>query len=221
IMTNKKNIKNKDIKRDLNLNNQQIKMESEAGEEIEVGFKTVIALLLFLLIFLIPLFTETLSGVKYDNQITYNTVNENNYETILKNNRYFLDLDFDDDQYASAIKKSNIDFINLSLESKRIQLNEEECLYTDKICKNKIESDKLVLITKIQKWSDDRVNLGVVWLSKNKAKEEELERNTPVIIKALTFSSSKYNRVRSAVGNNHIIVGPIDFWINIFKKITS
>ncbi|HIF0605883.1 hypothetical protein [Escherichia coli] len=216
---NKKNIKNKDIKRDLNINVQQ-KMESGAGEEIEVGRKTVIAFLLFILVFLIPIFTETLSGVKYDNQINYNVVNENNYENILKNNRYFLDLDFDDEQYASAIKKSNIDFISLSLESKRIQLNDEECLYTDEVCKNKIKSDKLGLITKIQKWSDDRVNLGVVWLSKNKAKEEELERNTPVIIKALTFSASKYNRVRSAVGNNHIIVGPIDFWINIFKKIS-
>lgn len=216
---NKKNIKNKDIKRDLNINVQQ-KMESGAGEEIEVGRKTVIAFLLFILVFLIPIFTETLSGVKYDNQINYNVVNENNYENILKNNRYFLDLDFDDEQYASAIKKSNIDFISLSLESKRIQLNDEECLYTDEVCKNKIKSDKLGLITKIQKWSDDRVNLGVVWLSKNKAKEEESERNTPVIIKALTFSASKYNRVRSAVGNNHIIVGPIDFWINIFKKIS-
>ncbi|HHT2740687.1 TPA: hypothetical protein ACTYF4_004528 [Enterobacter hormaechei] len=211
----KKNFKDKDI------NNQQRKMESVVKQEKEVGRKTVIALLLFLLVFLIPIFTETLSGVKYDNQISYNVVNENNYEKLLKNNRYFLDLDFDDDQYASAIKKSNIDFISLSLESKRIQLNDEECLYTDEICKNKIKSDKLGLITKIQKWSDDRVNLGVVWLSKNKAKEEELERNTPAIIKALTFSSSKYNRVRSAVGNNHIIVGPIDFWINIFKKITS
>ncbi|HCD5005649.1 TPA: hypothetical protein NBS74_004702 [Klebsiella pneumoniae] len=216
---NKKNIKNKDIKRDLKIKVQQSKMESEAGEEIEVGRKTVIAFLLFILVFLIPLFTETLSGVKYDNQINYNVVNENNYENILKNNRYFLDLDFDDEQYASAIKKSNIDFINLSLESKRIQLNDEECLYTDEICKNKIKSDKLALITKIQKWSDDRVNLGVVWLSKNKAKQEELERNTPAFIKALTFSDSKYNRVRSAVGNNHIIVGPIGFWINIFKKI--
>ncbi|MFX9412628.1 hypothetical protein ABTO27_19900, partial [Acinetobacter baumannii] len=77
------------------------------------------------------------------------------------NNRYFLDLDFDDEQYASAIKNSNIDFISLSLESKRIQLNDEECLYTDELCKNKIKSDKLGLITKIQKWSDDRVNLGV------------------------------------------------------------
>lgn len=216
---NKKNIKNKGIKRDLNLNNQQRKMESVVKQEKEVGRKTVIAFLLFLLVFLIPIFTETLSGVKYDNQISYNVVNENNYEKLLKNNRYFLDLDFDDEQYASAIKKSNIDFISLSLESKRIQLNDEECLYTDEICKNKIKSDKLGLITKIQKWSDDRVNLGVVWLSKNKAKEEELERNTPAIIKALTFSDSKYNRVRSAVGNNHIIVGPIDFWINIFKKI--
>ncbi|HIB8515908.1 TPA: hypothetical protein ACWX4I_005201 [Klebsiella pneumoniae] len=215
---NKKNIKNKGIKKDLNINVQQ-KIESEAGEEIEVGRKTVIAFLLFLLIFLIPLFTETLSERKYDNQITYDVVNENNYENILKNNRYFLDLDFDDEQYASAIKKSNIDFISLSLENKRIQLNDEECLYTDEICKNKIKSDKLGLITKIQKWSDDRVNLGVVWLSKNKAKEEELERNTPVIIKALTFSDSKYNRVRSAVGNNRIMVSPIDFWINIFKKI--
>ncbi len=215
---NKKNIKNKGIKKDLNINIQQ-KIESEAGEEIEVGRKTVIAFLLFLLIFLIPLFTETLSERKYDNQITYDVVNENNYENILKNNRYFLDLDFDDEQYASAIKKSNIDFISLSLENKRIQLNDEECLYTDEICKNKIKSDKLDLITKIQKWSDDRVNLGVVWLSKNKAKEEELERNTPVIIKALTFSDSKYNRVRSAVGNNRIMVSPIDFWINIFKKI--
>ena len=219
---NKKNIKNKGIKKDLNINGQQSKMESEAGEDIEVGRKIVIAFiafLLFLIIFLIPLFTETLSERKYDNQITYDVVNENNYENILKNNRYFLDLDFDDEQYASAIKKSNIDFISLSLESKRIQLNDEECLYTDEICKNKIKSDKLGLITKIQKWSDDRVNLGVIWLSKNKAKEEELERNTPVIIKALTFSDSKYNRVRSAVGNNRIMVSPIDFWINIFKKI--
>ncbi|EJL2498882.1 hypothetical protein NMA64_004445 [Salmonella enterica] len=215
---NKKNIKNKGIKKDLNINIQQ-KIESEAGEEIEVGRKTVIAFLLFLLIFLIPLFTETLSERKYDNQITYDVVNENNYEIILNNNRYFLDLDFDDEQYASAIKNSNIDFISLSLESKRIQLNDEECLYTDEICKNKIKSDKLGLITKIQKWSDDRVNLGVVWLSKNKAKEEELERNTPAIIKALTFSPSKYNRVRTAVGNNRIMVSPIDFWINIFKKI--
>ncbi|WP_181945337.1 hypothetical protein, partial [Klebsiella pneumoniae] len=82
-------------------------------------------------------------------------------------------------------KKSNIDFISLSLENKRIQLNDEECLYTDEICKNKIKSDKLDLITKIQKWSDDRVNLGVVWLSKNKAKEEELQRNTPTIIRIL------------------------------------
>lgn len=218
---NKKNIKNKGIKKDLSINVQQKKMESEVGEETEVGRKTVIAFLLFLLIFLIPLFTETLSERRYDNQITYDVVNENNYENILKNNRYFLDLDFDDEQYASAIKKSNIDFISLSLESKRIQLNDEECLYTDEICKNKIKSDKLGLITKIQKWSDDRVNLGVVWLSKNKAKEEELERNTPAIIKALTFSPSKYNRVRTAVGNNRIMVSPIDFWINIFKKITS
>ncbi|EBS4636974.1 hypothetical protein ACR4TH_004643 [Enterobacter hormaechei] len=216
---NKKNIKNKGIKKDLSINVQQKKMESEVGEETEVGRKTVIAFLLFLLIFLIPLFTETLSERRYDNQITYDVVNENNYENILKNNRYFLDLDFDDEQYASAIKKSNIDFISLSLESKRIQLNDEECLYTDEICKNKIKSDKLGLITKIQKWSDDRVNLGVVWLSKNKAKEEELERNTPAIIKALTFSPSKYNRVRTAVGNNRIMVSPIDFWINIFKKI--
>ncbi|HDS7617924.1 TPA: hypothetical protein QH551_004826 [Klebsiella pneumoniae subsp. ozaenae] len=218
---NKKIIKNKSIKKDLNINVQQ-KMESEAGEEIEVGRKIVIAFiafLLFILVFLIPLFTETLSDRKYDNQITYDVVNENNYENILKNNRYFLDFDFDDEQYASAIKKSNIDFISLSLESKRIQLNDEECLYTDEICKNKIKSDELDLIMKIQKWSDDRVNLGVVWLSKNKAKEEELERNTPVIIKALTFSDSKYNRVRSAVGNNRIMVSPIDFWINIFKKI--
>ncbi|MEP8567198.1 hypothetical protein ABKS85_27010 [Citrobacter freundii] len=220
---NKKNIKNKGIKKDLNINGQQSKMESEAGEDIEVGRKIVIAFiafLLFLIIFLIPLFTETLSERKYDNQITYDVVNENNYENILKNNRYFLDLDFDDEQYASAIKKSNIDFISLSLENKRIQLNDEECLYTDEICKNKIKSDKLGLITKIQKWSDDRVNLGVVWLSKNKAKEEELERNTPAIIKALTFSPSKYNRVRTAVGNNRIMVSPIDFWINTFKKIT-
>lgn len=216
---NKKNIKNKGIKKDLSINVQQKKMESEVGEETEVGRKTVIAFLLLLLIFLIPLFTETLSERRYDNQITYDVVNENNYENILKNNRYFLDLDFDDEQYASAIKKSNIDFISLSLESKRIQLNDEECLYTDEICKNKIKSDKLGLITKIQKWSDDRVNLGVVWLSKNKAKEEELERNTPAIIKALTFSPSKYNRVRTAVGNNRIMVSPIDFWINIFKKI--
>lgn len=216
---NKKNIKNKGIKKDLSINVQQKKMESEVGEETEVGRKTVIAFLLFLLIFLIPLFTETLSERRYDNQITYDVVNENNYENILKNNRYFLDLDFDDEQYASAIKKSNIDFISLSLESKRIQLNDEECLYTDEICKNKIKSDKLGLITKIQKWSDDRVNLGVVWLSKNKVKEEELERNTPAIIKALTFSPSKYNRVRTAVGNNRIMVSPIDFWINIFKKI--
>ncbi|EKZ2469086.1 hypothetical protein RYB76_005212 [Klebsiella pneumoniae] len=216
---NKKNIKNKGIKKDLSINVQQKKMESEVGEETEVGRKTVIAFLLFLLIFLIPLFTETLSERRYDNQITYDVVNENNYENILKNNRYFLDLDFDDEQYASAIKKSNIDFISLSLESKRIQLNDEECLYTDEICKNKIKSDKLGLITKIQKWSDDRVNLGVIWLSKNKVKEEELERNTPAIIKALTFSPSKYNRVRTAVGNNRIMVGPIDFWINIFKKI--
>jgi len=147
---NKKNIKNKGIKKDLNINVQQ-KMESEAGEEIEAGRKTVIAFLLFLLIFLIPLFTETLSERKYDNQITYDVVNENNYEIILNNNRYFLDLDFDDEQYASAIKNSNIDFISLSLESKRIQLNDEECLYTDEICKNKIKSDKLGLITKIQK----------------------------------------------------------------------
>ncbi|HGD7420626.1 TPA: hypothetical protein ACI7GG_004547 [Escherichia coli] len=216
---NKKNIKNKGIKKDLNINIQQ-KIESEAGEEIEVGRKTVIAFLLFLLIFLIPLFTETLSERKYDNQITYDVVNENNYEIILNNNRYFLDLDFDDEQYASAIKNSNIDFISLSLESKRIQLNDEECLYTDELCKNKIKSDKLGLITKIQKWSDDRVNLGVIWLSKNKAKEEELQRNTPNIIRILTFPTSKYNRVRLAVGNNLIIVGPIDFWINIFKKIT-
>ncbi len=216
---NKKNIKNKGIKKDLSINVQQKKMESEVGEETEVGRKTVIAFLLFLLIFLIPLFTETLSERRYDNQITYDVVNENNYENILKNNRYFLDLDFDDEQYASAIKKSNIDFISLSLESKRIQLNDEECLYTDEICKNKIKSDKLGLITKIQKWSDDRVNLGVVWLSKNKVKEEELERNTPAIIMALTFSPSKYNRVRTAVGNNRIMVSPIDFWINIFKKI--
>ncbi|EAO8964276.1 hypothetical protein EGF09_23755, partial [Salmonella enterica] len=107
---NKKNIKNKGIKKDLNINIQQ-KIESEAGEEIEVGRKTVIAFLLFLLIFLIPLFTETLSERKYDNQITYDVVNENNYEIILNNNRYFLDLDFDDEQYASAIKNSNIDFI--------------------------------------------------------------------------------------------------------------
>jgi hypothetical protein len=57
-------------------------------------------------------------------------------------------------------------------------------------------------------------------LSKNKAKEEELQRNTPTIIRILTFPTSKYNRVRLAVGNNLIIVGPIDFWINIFKKIT-
>ena len=106
---NKKNIKNKGIKKDLNINIQQ-KIESEAGEEIEVGRKTVIAFLLFLLIFLIPLFTETLSERKYDNQITYDVVNENNYEIILNNNRYFLDLDFDDEQYASAIKNSNIDF---------------------------------------------------------------------------------------------------------------
>ncbi|MBG2617663.1 hypothetical protein I4497_27305 [Klebsiella oxytoca] len=219
---NKKNIKNKGIKKDSNINVQQNKMESEAGEEIEVGRKTVIVFLLFLLIFLIPLFTETLSDRKYDNQITYDVVNENNYENILKNNRYFLDLDFDDEQYASAIKKSNIDFISLSLESKRIQLNDEECLYTDEICKNKIKSDELSLITKIQKWSDDRVNLGVIWLGKNKAKEEELQRNTPTIIRILTlFPTSKYNRVRLAVGNNRIIVGPIDFWINIFKKITS
>ncbi|EBW3080010.1 hypothetical protein DPD14_22800 [Salmonella enterica subsp. enterica serovar Thompson] len=216
---NKKNIKNKGIKKDLNINVQQ-KMESEAGEETEVGRKTVIAFLLFLLIFLIPLFTETLSERKYDNQITYDVVNENNYEIILNNNRYFLDLDFDDEQYASAIKNSNIDFISLSLESKRIQLNDEECLYTDELCKNKIKSDKLGLITKIQKWSDDRVNLGVIWLSKNKAKEEELQRNIPTIIRILTFPTSKYNRVRLAVGNNLIIVGPIDFWINIFKKIT-
>ncbi|HAO2959496.1 hypothetical protein [Enterobacter hormaechei] len=216
---NKKNIKNKGIKKDLNINVQQ-KMESEAGEETEVGRKTVIAFLLFLLIFLIPLFTETLSERKYDNQITYDVVNENNYEIILNNNRYFLDLDFDDEQYASAIKNSNIDFISLSLESKRIQLNDEECLYTDELCKNKIKSDKLGLITKIQKWSDDRVNLGVIWLSKNKTKEEELQRNTPTIIRILTFPTSKYNRVRLAVGNNLIIVGPIDFWINIFKKIT-
>ncbi|EPN9163651.1 hypothetical protein ACT4EA_004941, partial [Escherichia coli] len=69
-------------------------MESEDGQEKEVGRKTVIAFLLFLLIFLIPIFTETLSGVKYDNQITYNVVNENNYDNTLKNNRYFLDLDF-------------------------------------------------------------------------------------------------------------------------------
>ncbi|HHA2039566.1 TPA: hypothetical protein ACOEGR_004518, partial [Enterobacter hormaechei subsp. xiangfangensis] len=156
------------------------------------------------------------------NQITYDVVNENNYENILKNNRYLLDLDFDDEQYASAIKKSNIDFISLSLESKSIQLNDEECLYTDEICKNKIKSDELGLITKIQKWSDDRVNLGVIWLGKNKAKEEELQRNTPTIIRILTiFPTSKYNRVRLAVGNKRIIVGPIDFWINIFKKITS
>jgi hypothetical protein len=47
---NKKNIKNKGIKKDLNINVQQ-KMESEAGEETEVGRKTVIAFLLFLLIF--------------------------------------------------------------------------------------------------------------------------------------------------------------------------
>ncbi|SAG15440.1 Uncharacterised protein [Enterobacter hormaechei] len=47
---NKKNIKNKGIKKDLNINIQQ-KIESEAGEEIEVGRKTVIAFLLFLLIF--------------------------------------------------------------------------------------------------------------------------------------------------------------------------
>lgn len=217
---NKKNIKNKGIKKDLNINVQQNKMESEAGQETEVGRKTVIAFLLFLLIFLIPLFTETLSERKYDNQITYDVVNENNYEIILNNNRYFLDLDFDDEQYASAIKNSNIDFISLSLESKRIQLNDEECLYTDELCKNKIKSDKLGLITKIQKWSDDRVNLGVIWLSKNKAKEEELQRNIPTIIRILTFPTSKYNRVRLAVGNNLIIVGPIDFWINIFKKIT-
>ncbi|EJO8828500.1 hypothetical protein ACV6EX_005237 [Klebsiella pneumoniae] len=216
---NKKNIKNKGIKRDLKINVQQSKMESEAGEETEVGRKTVIAFLLFLLIFLIPLFTETLSERKYDNQITYDVVNENNYEIILNNNRYFLDLDFDDEQYASAIKNSNIDFISLSLESKRIQLNDEECLYTDELCKNKIKSDKLGLITKIQKWSDDRVNLGVIWLSKNKAKEEELQRNTPTIIRILTFPTSKYNRVRLAVGNNRIMVSPIDFWINIFKKI--
>ncbi|EKN6335486.1 hypothetical protein DVP95_22305, partial [Yersinia enterocolitica] len=73
---NKKNIKNKGIKKDLNINVQQNKMESEAGQETEVGRKTVIAFLLFLLIFLIPLFTETLSERKYDNQITYDVVNE-------------------------------------------------------------------------------------------------------------------------------------------------
>ncbi|EML7265986.1 hypothetical protein R7V50_004650 [Raoultella ornithinolytica] len=217
---NKKNIKNKGIKKDLNINIQQ-KIESEAGEEIEVGRKTVIAFLLFLLIFLIPLFTETLSERKYDNQITYDVVNENNYEIILNNNRYFLDLDFDDEQYASAIKKSNLDFINLSLEIRKIQLNSDECSYGDETCKNKVKSDRLALVMKIQKWSDDRVNLGVVWLSKNKAKEEELERNTPTIINLLTYRDTKYNRVRMAVGNNRIIVSPIDFWINIFKKIIS
>ena len=84
---NKKNIKNKGIKKDLNINVQQNKMESEAGQETEVGRKTVIAFLLFLLIFLIPLFTETLSERKYDNQITYDVVNEYNYEIILYNNR--------------------------------------------------------------------------------------------------------------------------------------
>ncbi|EJH2252492.1 hypothetical protein NCX46_004314, partial [Salmonella enterica] len=214
---NKKNIKNKAIKKDLNLNDKQSKMESMGKGEIKIA----VACLLVFLFFAIPIFADKLTDRKYDNQITYNVVDERNLENILKNNRFFLDLEFNDEQYASAIKKSNLDFINLSLEIRKIQLNSDECSYGDETCKNKVKSDRLALVMKIQKWSDDRVNLGVVWLSKNKAKEEELERNTPTIINLLTYRDTKYNRVRMAVGNNRIIVSPIDFWINIFKKIIS
>ncbi|EHI0128035.1 hypothetical protein J3302_003977 [Escherichia coli] len=171
---NKKNIKNKAIKKDLNLNDKQSKMESMGKGEIKIA----VACLLVFLFFAIPIFADKLTDRKYDNQITYNVVDERNLENILKNNRFFLDLEFNDEQYASAIKKSNLDFINLSLEIRKIQLNSDECSYGDETCKNKVKSDRLALVMKIQKWSDDRVNLGVVWLSKNKSKEEnEIERN--------------------------------------------
>ncbi|EEK8721622.1 hypothetical protein G3617_004682, partial [Salmonella enterica] len=69
---NKKNIKNKAIKKDLNLNDKQSKMESMGKGEIKIA----VACLLVFLFFAIPIFADKLTDRKYDNQITYNVVDE-------------------------------------------------------------------------------------------------------------------------------------------------
>ncbi|EPF5079410.1 hypothetical protein ACSSUQ_004248 [Yersinia enterocolitica] len=197
---NRDNRINKNTESCIVINEEEFLIE----EVLKFGYKTYMVIIL-LLVIIIPIIAQLSSKIKFDNTIVYPVVNENNYDDILKSQKDYLPLDFDNEPYALVMKKSNNEFIDLSLESQRIELNWYECSRKDNPCRDKIKSDKLILTKKIQDWSNNRVDLGAIWVKQNKNKDKYF----------------KYDVIRIAIGNRRIFVNPYEYWKDVFNKICS